>query len=200
MKKSHRLITSLIVAAASFAAVAGAQAQTSTSGGYSIAAPGNSYIDLGVGGSDFKVGNGIGAFGSGQGDTSYSIRAGSYFNNNFGLEIGYTDFGHIDRAGGNTKADGINLSLLGKMPLSPSFNLLGKIGTTYGRTDVSSNPASGITSGTESDFAWSYGVGGEFAFNPQWSAVFQYEEHNLKFPGGNRERISATTLSARYRF
>ena len=76
-EKPHRLISSLIVTAASLAAVTGAQAQTNTSAsgtGFSVAAPGNNYIGLGVGKSDFKLGNGLGIFDSDQGDTSQRPR------------------------------------------------------------------------------------------------------------------------------
>ena len=203
MKKSHRIITSLFVAAASLAAVAGAQAQSSassSSSGYAMYGRGNSYIGLNAGRSDFSVGNDIGIFTHDQGDTAYNIYAGSYFNNNFGFEFGYTDFGRVNRAGGSTKADGINLSLIGKLPVSGSFNLLGKLGTTYGRTEVSSAAGSGVAAGSESGFDWSYGVGAEYAFHPRWSAVLQYDEHYLKFVGSGRDRISATTLGVRYGF
>lgn len=203
MKKSRRIISSLFIAAASLGAVAGAQAQSSTSGsssGYALYGAGNSYIGLNAGRSDYSVGNGIGIFTHDQGDVAYNIYAGSYFNANFGFEFGYTDFGRVNRAGGSTKADGINLSLVGRLPLGTSFNLLGKVGTTYGRTDVSSAAGSGVTAGSESGFDWSYGVGAEYMFNPQWSAVLQYDEHRLKFAGDDNSRVSATTLGVRYRF
>lgn len=201
MKKSRRIISSLFIAAASLGAVAGAQAQSSTSStGYALYGAGNSYIGLNGGRSDFSVGNGIGIFTHDQGDVAYNIYADSYFSNNFGFEFGYTDFGRVNRAGGSTKADGINLSLVGRLPLGTSFNLLGKVGTTYGRTDVSSAAGSGVTAGSESGFDWSYGVGAEYMFNPQWSAVLQYDEHQLKFAGDDHSRVSATTLGVRYRF
>jgi opacity protein-like surface antigen len=146
------------------------------------------------------LGNGIGIFGSDQGDTSYSLRGGHYFSTNWGMELGYTDFGSVSRAGGRTKADGINLSLIGKMPVSPSFNVLGKIGATYSRTDVSSNPASGIVAGSENGSGLSYGLGVEYAFTPKMSAVLQYESTDMKFAGDRKDRVGATTLSARYSF
>lgn len=198
MNRSHRVISSLVVAAASLAAVSGAQAQSSM--GSSLYGAGQSYIGLNVGESDFRVGNGTGIFGSESHDTAGGVYVGSYFTPNFGFEFGYTDFGRIDRAGGRTEADGINLSVIGKMPLGEKFNLLGKVGTTYGRTEVSSLAGSGIVAGKETDWAWSYGLGAEYNFNPQWSAVLQYDEHDLKFVGGERDRISALTLGVRYRF
>lgn len=197
MQSLTRTFSATVVAVAGLAAGAGAQAQSSN---YALYGPGSGYIGFNAGQSDFSLGSGTGAFPSDKHDTTYSIYGGSFFSNNFGFELGYTDFGKITRAGGTTKAEGFNLSLVGKIPLSPSFNLLGKLGTTYGRTDVSSAPASGIVSGSESGFGVSYGLGAEYAFNPNWSAVLQYDGYDLKFAGSGRDRVSATTVGFRYRF
>lgn len=197
MQSLTRTFSATVFAVAALAAGTGAHAQSSN---YSLYGPGSSYIGFNAGQSDFSLGSGAGAFPFDKRDTTYNIYGGSYFNNNFGLELGYTDFGKIARAGGTTKAEGFNLSLVGKMPLSPSFNLLGKLGTTYGRTDVSSDPASGVLPGSESGFGVSYGLGAEYVFNPNWSAVLQYDGHELKFAGSGRDRISATTAGLRYRF
>ena len=198
MKKLNHIMTSLLVAAASLTVAASAQAQNTLSSNMYV--PGSGYVGLSVGQSDYSLGNGIGVFGSDQGNTSYGVHGGGYFNNNFGVEIGYTDFGSVNRAGGTTKADGINLSLIGKMPLNPSFNLLGKIGTTYSRTDVTANPASGIVAGSENGFGLSYGIGVEYVITPQWSTVLQYESQDMKFAGDRDDRVGNTSLSARYRF
>ncbi|MBK9444225.1 MAG: outer membrane beta-barrel protein [Comamonadaceae bacterium] len=104
------------------------------------------------------------------------------------------------RGGGRTKADGINISLVGKLPLNPAFNLLGKIGTTYSRTDVSSDPTSGVVAGSEQDFGVSYGIGVEYAFTRNWSAALQFESHDMKFAGDRNDHVAATTLSVRYRY
>lgn len=201
MKKLNRVMTGLLVATASMTFVAGAQAQSSMSGNQSsMYVPGSGYVGLSVGKSDFALNNGSGNFGSDKGDTSYGIQAGGYFNDNFGIELGYTDFGSVNRAGGSTSADGVNLSLIGKMPLNPSFNLLGKVGTTYSRTEVSANPATGIVSGSKSGFGLSYGVGVEFVFSPQLSAVLQYEAQDMKFAGDRKDRVANTSVGVRYRF
>jgi len=180
-------------------AMAPAAAQMAPTPGYAYS-PG--YVDLSVGSSDFsKPSNGFGIFSSDQRATAYSISMGNYmFSPNWGLEAGYTDFGSVNRAGGRTTADGINLSLIGRMPLNPAWNLLGKVGTTYGRTDVSSAPTSGVQSGSERDFGWSYGVGVELQLAAQWSGVLMYEEHTMKFPGSSTDRISDTKLGLRYHY
>lgn len=195
LRSLTKTLSATVVAVAALTAVAGAQAQSN----YAIN-PGANYVGLNIGKSDFSLGNGIGIFPSDKRDTVYNIYAGNYFNKNFGLELGYTNFGKIARAGGSTKAQGVNLSLVGSFPLTTSFNLLGKVGTTYSRTDVTSSPFSGVASGNESGFGISYGIGAEYAFNPKLSAVLQYDEHNMKFAGTGRERISATTVGLRYRF
>ena len=200
MKLLSRTFSAALLAAAAMAATGGAQAQSGTFGNYSLYGPGAGYVGLNLGQSNYSLGNGIGPFSSEDHDTVYNVYTGTFFNPNFGLELGYTHFGKIERAGGDTKAEGINLSLVGRAPVSNSFNLLGKLGTTYGRTDVSAFPGSGVASGRENGFGLSYGVGAEYSFTPQLSGVLQYDEHRLKFAGGERDRVNATTVGLRYRF
>jgi OmpA-OmpF porin, OOP family len=203
VNKSHRIISSMLIAAASLAAVTGAQAQSSTSGStdYTLYGSGNSYIGLSAGLTEYKLNDGTGLFGSDSRTNTTSVFAGSYFrDSNLGMELGYTDFGRVSRAGGTTKADGINLSLIGRIPLGSSLNLLGKVGTTYSRTDVSSAAGSGVTSGSETGFDWSYGVGAEYALSRQWSGVAQYDEAYVKYAGNVHERIKVTSIGIRYRY
>jgi OOP family OmpA-OmpF porin len=193
----------LAFAIVSLALAASAHAQTSTraDGSMSMYAPGSAYIGFNAGRSHFgdRAFN-LTGFVNDRNNNAYSIYGGSYFNNNFGLELGYNDFGRINRAGGSTKANGVSLSLVGKLPLSQSFNLLGRVGGTYARTDVSAAPASGIPSGRDNRFDVSYGIGAEYNFTPAWSAVVQYDEYNLRYTGGSRERLNTTTIGVRYHF
>ena len=199
--KNKTQIAKLIVATASLTLALAVQAQGNTSNNYSsMRAPGTGYIGLSVGQSDYSLDDGINVFQSNQGGTSYGIHMGNYFNPNLGVELGYTDFGSVDRAGGKTKSDGINLSLIGKLPLNPSFNVLGKIGTTYSRTEVTSNPLSGVVAGSTNGWGLSYGLGVEYAFNPQWSTVLQYESQEMKFAGDRKERIGNTSLAVRFTY
>jgi len=197
MNKSLRISASLLAVAASFAVVGVAQAQ-STSATPSYMA-GGAYFDLNAGQSNFSLDN-IAPWNTDNSDTAYSAHIGSYFNDNLGMEMGYTDFGTINRAGGSTRARGVSLSLVGKFPVTPAINLLGKIGTTYSDTDTSANPLSGVPTGSANGFGLSYGLGVEYAFTPQWSALLQYESHDIQYAGDNNDRIGVTTLGVRYRF
>lgn len=193
----------LWVAAALLSAALGAQAQSSVSSlGNASAYEGavSSYVGLSAGRSNFSMGRGAGLFNSEDRSTAYSLYAGSHLNTKLAFEAGYSDFGEVDRGGGRTQAEGVNLSVVGKLPLGGGFSLMGKLGATYARTQVSSVVGSGLDVGRENRFGWAYGVGAEFALDPKWSAVLQHEGHDLKFAGGSRDRISVSSLGLRYRF
>ena len=206
MKKSFQRASVLAVAVAALTTVAGVQAQAvganNSTSAYALTGVPKIYFDVSAGQTDYRLGSGSGLFGSNNGSTAYAVSAGSYFTNNFGVELGYTDFGRINRAGGETRADGFTLKLVGKLPLGSQFNLLGKVGTTYSRTEVSALPGSGVNPGSDNGFGLNLGVGAELMFTPNWSALLQYDAHDLRFAGGNsdRERASVTSVGIRYSY
>lgn len=198
---TRRLLSRVALSVAVLGASSAALAQNAMTGfGSNFYRPGSSYIGFNVGQTDYSLGNGTGLFSGDQKDTGYGLNAGSFFNNYLGFELGMIDFGDASRGGGTTQAYGFNVSLIGKLPVSQTFNLLGKVGTTYGRTQVSSRPGSGITAGNEDGFGISYGIGAEYVFNTNISAVLQYDEHSLKFVNTDRERVGLTSVGLRYRF
>ena len=201
----HATLSGVAIAAGALALSTGAMAQSASSSqssntNYFLYAPGSAYVGLNAGRSNYDAPTGTGGFASDRHGNAYSIYGGSYMTNNLGWELGYNDFGSISRAGGSTKANALSLSLVGKLPLSPSFNLLGRVGASYVRTDVSAAAGSGITAGGENKFGLSYGLGAEYAFNPQLSAVLQYDEYNAHYAGSGNEKIGTTSLGLRFRF
>ena len=206
MNKQFRNLSGLMVALAGLAVGSVALAQSSqpampNSGSPYNASP-KTYIDLSIGQTDYRLSSGTGLFGHDNRSTAYVLSGGAYFTENLGVELGYTDFGRISRGGGSTRAEGLSLRLIGRMPVAQSVNLLGKIGTTYGRTDVSSAPGSGITAGSDSGFGLSAGLGAELVLTPNWSGVLQYDIHDLRFAGGvnDRDRIAVLSVGVRYSF
>jgi len=158
------------------------------------------YVGVAVGQSKYKVGNGTGLYSSDDKDTAFKLYGGGMFNQNFGLELGYVNFGEIDRAGGNTKAHGLNLSLVGKAPVGDRFDVFGKLGTTYGWTRTSSAAGSGVRGGKEDGFGVSYGVGASYYFTPQVAATLEWERHDMKFAGTGRDGIQAVTVGLKYQY
>lgn len=159
----------------------------------------NGYIGLNVGRPDWDVPCGAGGFACRDSNTSYNIYTGGMFNPYFGAELGYVNFGRADRAGGRTRAHGLNISLIGQVPLG-AVNLYAKVGSLYGRTDVSASPFSGLPSGEASGWEKSYGAGVGFNFTPQSAVVLEWNQYDLRFVGLGRQEITTTSLGYVHRF
>lgn len=200
MKALPRVLAPLALAAVTAIAALPASAQTSTSSSSSMM-PGLSrgYMGLNIGKSDFRAGCGNGAFACDDSDTAGSIYFGSMFRDNLGAELGYVNMGRVSRGGGDTKAHGLNLSLVGKAPLSPAFSLLGKVGTTYGRTKTTSAAGSGVTAGSDNGFGLSYGIGASYDFTPNVAATINWDSHDFRFAGG-RDPVRMTSVGLQYKF
>lgn len=161
---------------------------------------GQRVFGLNLGQSNYQVGCGASLFECDDQDRYVHVYARGMNNDTFGAELGLVDAGRIDRGGGGTRAQGINLSLVGQTPETNGLRLYGKVGTTFGRTRVSSDPASPVASGRETGFGVSYGIGASYAITPQLSAVLALDSHDLRFPGGEREPVRATSLGLQYRY
>ncbi|MGE0332017.1 MAG: outer membrane beta-barrel protein [Ramlibacter sp.] len=200
MKALPRALAPLALAAITAIAALPAAAQTSTSSGSSMM-PGMSrgYMGLNIGQSDFRAGCGNGAFACDDSDTAGSIYFGSMFRDNWGAELGYVNMGRVGRGGGDTRAHGLNLSLVGKAPLTPAFSLLGKVGTTYGRTETTSAAGSGVTAGSDNGFGLSYGIGASYDFTPNVAVTVNWDSHDFRFAGG-RDPVRMTSVGLQYRF
>ena len=146
---------------------------------------------------DVKCGNG--AFACDDSDTAGSIYFGSMFRDNLGAELAYGNMGRVSRGGGDTKAHGLNLSLVGKAALTPAFSLLGKVGTTYGRTKTTSAAGSGVTAGSDNGFGLSYGIGASYDFTPNVAATINWDSHDFRFAGG-RDPVRMTSVGLQYKF
>lgn len=175
-----------------------AQAQTTPATDYSLL-PGTTrgYVGLNLGQAEFDT-NCRAGFACETDDFGYKIYAGGRVNQIFGVELGLIDFGKVARLGGDTKAYGLNLSLVGTIPLGEMATIFGKVGTTLARTNVSSS-IPGYAQGREDDFGLSYGLGVGFNVTPRVQVVGEWERHRLDFKDG-AESVSLYTVGLRYRF
>lgn len=115
----------------------------------------------------------------------------------WGVELGYLESGRIMATQG--RAQGLNLSLIGKAPLGQSLGVYGKLGTTYGRSDTSILGA-GPVAPAEPGFGLSYGAGFSFAFTPRLSATLEWDSNDYRFPGSGRDPVRSTNLGLQYRY
>ena len=199
----HRTLLYLVAAAAT-ALVLPVAAQNQPRGD-SVRSPwqptlGRSHLGLTLGRSNYSVPCGSIAFTCDDSDRSLRLHANTMVGNFWGVELGYLNMGRIARAGGETKAQGLNLSLVGKAPLASSFGVFGKVGTTYGRTETTSLASSAIASGTDRGFGLSYGAGVSFDFTPRLSATVEWESNDFRFSGSGRDPVRSTSLGLQYRY
>lgn len=157
------------------------------------------YVGVSAGQSKYDLRSGTGGFPTDDSDQALKIYTGGYFHPNFGVELGYLNAGRADRIGGTSRAQGVNLSLVARAPLTEQFDVFGKLGTTYSRTRTSGNSGFGVATGSDSGFGLSYGAGVRWAFNENWAAVLEWERHKMRFADGKSD-VDLTTLGLQYRY
>ena len=161
---------------------------------------GAGYVGLNIGKPRFKTACGSAAFSCDDGSASVYLYTGGLFNDWVGAEVGYYNSGNADRAGGQTRAQGVNLSLVARAPIGP-LNAFIKGGAMYGHTRVSSALLSGVESGKRRGWGASYGGGFGFDVTPRSGIVLEWSRLEFRFPGnGGRQHIDNTSLGYVHRF
>jgi len=131
---------------------------------------------------------------------SVNLYTGGMFNDWLGLELGYLNTGKLDRAGGETSAQGVNLLLVGRVPLGSSFNLFAKGGGIYGRTKVTADALSDIPSGSKSGGGLSAAAGIGYDFSPNSGIVLQWSRNKFKFAAEGHPNVDTTQVGYVYKF
>ncbi len=146
-------------------------------------------------------------------DATYKIFGGYQVNPNFGLEAGYVKLGNFGfnsttipsgTLNGNVRLEGINLDLIGYVPLSTKLSVIGRIGIVNTRardTFTSSNavalnnPNSHVT-----DTNYKAGMGLSYKFSESISLRGEYERYRINDGLGNRGDINVALLSLVFPF
>ena len=182
-----------------FAAVAQTPtAQGSTTNGSWLPYTQNGYVGINLGESRFDHEDCV--FGFDCDDKSDNLAGkvyvGGMFNPNFGVELGYVNVGKQKMNGGERKAQGANISLVGNIPLD-RWSIFGKLGTTYSWTKTSA-PV-GVT-GDEDGWGLSYGAGVGYSFTPQSQIVLEWDRNRMDFANQNNVDVDLYTVGYRYHF
>jgi OOP family OmpA-OmpF porin len=139
------------------------------------AAPGW-YLGVGAGKSTIKVSE----VGFDESDTAYKVFGGFSFNQYFALEAAYVDSGNPSMAIGTATVDagitGLNMSLVGRIPIGDSFALFGKLGfATYSGEVNARRNGTILLSEDGSDSDMSYGFGASFTIGKRFVLGAEYE-------------------------
>ena len=158
------------------------------------------YIGLNLGRTRFDLGCGAGAFScDDHSNVSANLYTGGMFNDWLGLEVGYLNTGKLDRAGGSTSAQGIDMLLVARVPLG-AFNVFAKAGGIYGRTKVTTDSLSGIPSGTKSGGGLSVGAGVGYDFTAHSGVVLEWARNKFKFAAEGHPNVDTTQVGYIYKF
>lgn len=158
----------------------------------------NGYVGVNVGRSHYG-GSCTPGFGCDRRDWAGKIYLGGMVSEYVGVEVGYSHLGDSDRHGGRLRAHGINLSLVGALPVSQAADLFGKVGTTYGWTKTSAAAGTDVDTGNERGFGLSFGAGVSFNLTRNWAAVLEWDRTRYRFEEG-RENVDLYSVGVKYRF
>lgn len=123
-----------------------------------------------------------------------TLHAGSDLSKRLGFELSYMRMSNMAHEGNAIRVRGLNLNLLGELPLAASLSLTGRVGTNYARTRME-----GVVSGKAQGFGLSYGLGLNWDISDRWSAVTDLSRHQFKFITG-RDTVDTAGVTFRYRY
>ena len=178
----------IVALLATTAAMGAAQAQT-------VDTQPHAYVGVGVATADHEDSRGLDSDGY---KASGKIFGGYDFNQNWGVEAGYTDFRKADvntaTARGETKGYGYYVAAKATKPINDKFDVYGKLGLQNSQRELS---IAGLT--TKDHATDAYGaVGVQYKVNQQVGLVAEYERYGKSKDFGASPNV--LTVGARYSF
>ena len=151
-------------------------------------------------------------FSSDEKDTAYKLFGGYQFNRNIALEGGYFDLGKSsfssNTAAGafnnSTRRHGLNLDLVGTLPITERFSVLGRVGAAYGRTQSNFSgagaAAAGVSSNKDSDTDVKVGLGVQYELNRSMWLRAEIERYRIKTASTGRTNVDTVTVGLVFPF
>lgn len=155
-----------------------------------VAVPASAQWYAGVGVGSSKI-DGAGS-GLDSSKTSAKLYGGYQITPTWGAEAQYTDLGKREAPGVSIKPSQYSLAGTGTFPVSQSFSLMGKLGVTRNRVDVS-----GGNNENKSDLL--VGVGVSYAITPKMAVRLEYEDFG-KLSSNGSVRANNYSLNLQYAF
>lgn len=136
-------------------------------------------------------------------DTAYRIGVGYQFNQNFGLEANYVDFGTFDVSAtvlgvpvtADADADAFQLSATGTLPINESFAIIGKLGMARTSVDASASAPGVTVTASDNSTELTYGIGVKYNINKTMAVRAQYEDFGKVGDDATTGKSKLTLLS-----
>ena len=145
-------------------------------------------------------------------ERAVKLLVGKQLNQYFALEAGYFDLGKFGFAAttsgngsllGEAGFRGVNLDLVGQLPLSQRLSLLGRVGAQYARTTThfSGNRLAGVTNPNprENKTNAKAGLGLEYKLSEALALRGEVERYRISDAVGNRGDVDLLSLSLVYK-
>ena len=145
---------------------------------------------------------------------AYKLFGGYQMNKNFAVEAGYLDLGQFgytattSPAGtrnGNIKLKGLNLDLLGILPLNEQYSLFGRVGMNYAQakdefSSTGAVPPPAAASPNKNSVNYKLGVGVQYDFAKAFGLRAEAERYRVNDAIGNTGDVNFLSIGLVYRF
>lgn len=145
--------------------------------------------------------------------TGYKIFGGYQLNQNFAVEGGYFDLGKFGYTAttvpagtlnGSMKVRGLNLDLVGTLPVTEKFSVFGRVGVNYAQTrdSFSGTGAVNVTNPNprKNDTNYKAGLGLQYAFTDSLAMRVEAERYRINDAVGNKGDVDLYSVGLVYRF
>lgn len=145
--------------------------------------------------------------------TGYKAFGGYQFNRYFAVEGGYFDLGSFGYTAttvpagmltGEAKIRGLNLDLVGTLPLSDKFSAFGRVGVTHARTRDSFRGTGAVLASdsnpSKTDTNYKFGAGLQYAVTDNFALRAEIERYRINDAIGNKGDIDLASIGLVYRF
>ena len=145
-------------------------------------------------------------------NTGYKVFGGYQINRNFSVEGGYFDMGEFDykanstapagTSNGTMEVKGLNLDLVGTLPVTEKFSVLGRVGGIYSETEgrFSGTAVAVPSSHSERNGGYKYGVGAQYDFTESLAMRAEAERYRIDNSVGNDGDVDLYSVGLVYRF
>jgi OOP family OmpA-OmpF porin len=146
-------------------------------------------------------------------DIGYKLFGGYQFNRNFAIEGGYFDLGKFGftattvpngTLNGNIKVRGLNLDLVGLLPITEKFSAFGRAGLNYAqaRDSFAGTGSVNVSNSNLSkrDTNYKFGLGLQYAFTESLAMRAEAERYRINDAVGNKGDIDLISVGLVYRF
>jgi OOP family OmpA-OmpF porin len=148
-------------------------------------------------------------------DTGYKLFGGYQFNRNFAVEAGYFDLGNFGYTAstvpagtltGDVRIKGLNLDLVGTLPVTERLSVLGRVGVITARSTGHFSSTGAVVmpfanrDPRERSTGPKIGVGLQYAFSDRLALRAEAERYRVKDSIGNKGHIDLVSVGLVYRF